>query len=162
MPVQFHTEKLDKKMYRRLIENIVLYLDPQPGKVKEFLDNWMVRIRPLSQTNEDFFKHTVTTGGGKLNTGIPSGVTGQYVMDLFLHDDTNLFKFRENADRIQHEICHAKLIHTPYFVRGVHDKISPQGSILKGFKIKFWTNRWKFWQYIPITIIDVRSEIERL
>jgi len=36
------------------------------------------------------------------------------------------------------------------------------GNIIKGFKIPFWTNRWKFWQQIPINIIDVRNEIEGL
>ena len=160
MPVQFHTTNLNHKMYRRLIENIVLHLDPKPNHVKKFMDDWMIRIRPLSHVNEDFFKHTQTTGGGKLNTNIPSGVTGQYVIDLFMHDDDNIFKFRENADRIQHELCHAKLIYKDGFVSAVHGKISPQGSLLKSFMIKFWTNRWKFWQWIPISIIDVRDEIE--
>jgi hypothetical protein len=156
MPIENHTDFLNEKMYRRLIENIVLHLG---GQAWDFMHDWTIRIRPLSQTREEFFLHTVSTSGTKINTGMPSGVTGQYVMDLFLHDSTNQYKFRENSDRIQHEVCHAMLIGTDKFVSGVHDKVSPAGTYLKSFKFGFWTNRWKFWNKIPITVIDIRDDI---
>ena len=159
MPVQYFTKNLNEKMYRRLIENIVLHLKPRPHSSKQFLDKWMIRIRPLDQTNIDFFNHLTTTDGTKINPKMPSGVTGQYVMDLFLHDSTNEFKFRENSDRIQHEICHALLYGTPLFVRGVHDKITNTGSYLKQFKFRFWTDRWKVWKWLDITVIDIRDDI---
>jgi hypothetical protein len=146
-------------MYRRLVENIVIHIDKAPHAAKAFMDAWEIRLRPLSQTNEDFFKHTESTSGGKVNTGMPSGVTGKYVMDLFLHDDTNMMLFRENSDRVQHEVCHALLFDTPKFVSGVHDKVTPAGSYLKQFKFDFWTNRWRFWSKIPITVIDIRDDI---
>lgn len=146
-------------MYRSLIENIVVNLDPRPGKVLWFIKNWTIRIIPLAQTDVKFFEHITTTTGEKINPNMPSGVTGKYTMDLYLHDDDNEFKFLENSNRIQHEICHALLIGTPYFVKGVHDKISPSGAIISGFKIKFWTNRWKFWKYLQINIIDIRKHI---
>ena len=156
----FKTKNLNHKLYRRLINNILIHLDPKQS-VKEFNKKWTIRIHPLSATNEDYFKHTESTSGGKINTGMPSGVTGKYVMDLFLHDDTNIFKFRENSDRIQHELCHAKLINTPYFVKGVHNKITNTGQYLKSFKFWFWTNRWKFWQPIQITVIDIREHLNK-
>ena len=159
MPIENHTDFLDDKMYRRLITNVVMHLTRTPGMPKWFINRWTIRLRPLSQTNEDFFKHTESTSGGKINTGQPSGVTGQYVMDLFLHDEPKMMHFRENADRIQHEICHALLINTEWFVKGVHNKVSPSGGYIKSFKINFWTNRWKVWQRIPITIIDIREHL---
>ena len=159
MPIENHTDYLNEKMYRRLIENIVLHLDRRNYAAYRFLEEWTIRLRPLSQTREEFFMHTTSTSGAKLNPNMPSGVTGDHVMDLFLHDHSNQFKFRENSDRIQHEICHALLIGTEKFVSGVHSKISPSGGYLKQFKFNFWTNRWKFWQKIPITVIDIRDDI---
>ena len=160
MPIINHTDFLDEKLYRRLIENVVLHLDVSQHAPKTFLDEWTVKLRPLSQTNEAFFLHTVSTSGQKINTGMPSGVTGKYVIDLFLHDSSkDMRKFMENADRVQHEVCHALLYGTDKFVRGVHDKISPMGTCLKCFKFNFWTNRWRFWQRIPITVIDIRDDI---
>ena len=159
MGVFFYTNNIDQKMYRSLIENIVLNLDPRPGKVEWFIKNWTIRIVPLSKTDVKFFEHITSTSGEKINPNMPSGVTGKFVMDLYLHDDDNEFKFLENSNRVQHEICHALLIGTPYFVKGVHDKISPGGAIISGFKIKFWTNRWKFWRYFQINVIDIRKHI---
>lgn len=134
-------------------------LDPRSGSAKKFTDSWTIRIRPMSDANMDYFKHTLSTSGGRLNRFIPSGVTGKYVMDLFLHDDINKWKFMENSNRIQHEICHANLIGTKEFVKGVHNKIGYDGAILKGFTFPFWTNRWRIWETIPIRVIDVRDEI---
>ena len=159
MGVFFYTKNINQRMYVSLIENIILALDTRPGKVTEFIKNWTIRIIPLAQTDTKFFDHVKTTTGEKINPNMPSGVTGKYVMDLYLHDSDNEFKFLENSNRIQHEICHALLIGTPYFVSGVHSKISPGGAIISGFKINFWTNRWKFWKYLQINIIDIRKHI---
>ena len=148
-------------MYKRLVENVLMNLDPGVS-TREFMDRWTIAIRPLEQVNTQFFEHIKSTSGTKINDKMPSGVTGKYIIDLFMHDDTNIFKFRENADRIQHELCHAKLYGTYGFVSAVHNKIGVGGNIIRGFKINFWTNRWKFWQNIPIYIIDVRKEIEGL
>ena len=157
MGIFFYTKNLNKQMYRSFFECVIVNLSPYPGAVKQFLDNWTIRIIPLAQTDTSFFDHVVTTTGEKINPNMPSGVTGKYVMDLYMHDDDNEFKFLENSNRIQHEICHALLYGTPYFVSGVHSKISPGGAILQGFKVKFWTNRWRFWKYLQINIIDIRG-----
>lgn len=160
MPVVNYTDFLNEKMYRRLIENILLHIDPRPNTVKKFMDSWTIKLHPLSQTKEAYFQHTLTTSGQRLNPDMPSGVTGKFVIDLFLHDSSNQFKFRENADRIQHEICHAKLYGTPYFVKGVHDLITPTGGYIKSFKFKFWTNRWMIWNMFDITVIDIREHLQ--
>jgi hypothetical protein len=89
--------------------------------------------------------------GGKINTNMPSGVTGKYQIDLYLHDDKNDFKNRENFDRLQHEICHAVLIGTSNFVKGVHDNVSNR------FTIKFWYWGGLFWRKFQGTVIDVRK-----
>jgi len=161
MGMVYYTKNLNEKMYTRLVETIIMHLDPGVS-TREFMSRWTIAIRPLSQVNTQFFEHIKSTSGTKINSDMPSGVTGKYVIDLFMHDDSNIMKFRENADRIQHELCHAKLYNTMGFVAAVHNKIGIGGNIIKGFKIPFWTNRWKFWQQIPINIIDVRREIEGL
>lgn len=156
MPVINHTDHLNERLYRRLIENVALHLGVN---VYDFMEEWEIHLWPLSATRTEYFEHKKTTSGQRINPDIPSGVTGLYRMDLFLHDYSHVFKFRENSDRIQHEVCHAVLIGTDKMVKGVHDKISPAGSYLKSFKFPFWTNRWRFWDRILITVIDVRDDI---
>jgi len=161
MPIIFYTSNLNEKMYTRLIRNILLHIDTRPNTIKPFLDNWTIMIRPLSHTDLRFFQHIKTTSGQTITNKTPSGVTGQYTIDLFMHDVDDIRHFMENSDRIQHEICHAKLYKTPKFVSGVHSKIlETTGEKIKSFKIFFWTNRWKFWQRIPINIIDIREDIK--
>ena len=136
MGIFFYTKNINQQIYRSLIHNIIINLDPRPDRFKIFLRSWTIRIIPLAQTDVTFYDHVVTTTGEKINPNMPSGVTGKFTIDLYLHDDDNEFKFLENSNRIQHEICHALLIGTPYFVKGVHDKISAGGAILSGFVIR--------------------------
>lgn len=131
---------------QRTFENILLHLNQD---VYDFLDKWTITVFPLEQTDPRFFDHIRTTSGQKINPSMPSGVTGQYDMKLYLHDSTNEFKERENSDRIQHEICHAVLINTPHFVTGVHNND-------KRFIIKVWHWR-RFWKRTQISIIDIRE-----
>ena len=88
-----------------------------------FLKLWNIDIFDLSKTDTIFFKHVRTTSGQKINQDMPSGVTGQFVITLYLHDSNNEFKERENSDRIQHEICHAILYskNRKLMVSGVHN-----------------------------------------
>lgn len=143
----YHTKNLNKRLIQRTFENVILNLNQD---VFDFLDSWTIHIRPLNQTDSRFFDHIRTTTGQKINPNMPSGVTGQYTMTLYLHDSDNAFKERENSDRIQHEICHALLINTSYFVKGVHDND-------KRFIIKFWYWAKFFWKRTQVSVIDIRE-----
>ena len=101
------------------------------------------------------YQHIKTTDGVKINSHIPSGVTGLRVMSLFLHDNMNNRMMMENAKVIGHEIAHALLLdkfstRDKIWVKGVHN--TPWF-----FSFKFWyTKWWKFWKYIPIQLYDIR------
>lgn len=148
MPVTFHTHNLNERLYHRMIENVVLNL----GKnVYNFKKSWDIHIWGLCATNTEFFEHIETTSGQKINPNMPSGVTGKYRIDLYLHDDKNDFKNRENGDRVQHEICHALLYGTPHFVKGVHDNLNNR------FTIKFWYRSSIIWRQWQMTVINIHK-----
>ena len=144
----FHTNRLNKRLYRNATWNILLHLD-QSGK--DFLKKWDIHLWCLEKTNVKFFEHVLSTSGGKINPKMPSGVTGKYRIDLYLHDKISPLHTLENLDRLQHEICHAVLYKTPHFVKGVHDNVSNR------FKIKFWYWKKFFWASTQISIIDIRK-----
>ena len=145
--ITFHTDKINKRFVRRVFENTIMNLGEYPHK---FIEAWDIHIWGLEDTNPQFFEHIKTTSGQKINTSMPSGVTGLYRMDLYLHNSPNIFMLRENSDRIQHEICHAILLGTPHFVKGVHDNVN------KRFKVSFWYwNRFKYTKFY-LSIIDIR------
>ena len=133
-----------------MVENILLHLDVP---VYEFLQNWTINFHDLSQTDPRFYDHIVTTSGQKINTSMPSGVTGKYVIDLYLHDHDERNRNRENGDRVQHEICHAVLFGKPSFVKGVHDTTSR-------FKISFWYWARIWWSRWYMSVIDVRKFVK--
>ena len=146
--ITYHTNSINTRLIQRTFENTLINLGINPY---EFFKKWNVDIWDLSQTNDLFFKHIKTTSGQKINTSMPSGVTGKYVMDLYLHDSSNEFKERENSDRIQHEICHAALIGTKHFVKGVHDNVNDR------FVVSFWYWKKYFWKKTYLSIIDIRK-----
>jgi len=148
MGIIFHTNNTNKRFVRRTIENTLLHLDEFPS---DFLELWDIHVWGLEDTNPQFFEHINTTSGQRINPNMPSGVTGLYRMDLYLHDSRNEFKQRENADRIQHEVCHARLIGTPDFVSGVHSNINNR------FKVSFWYWDRFIWKRFVLSIIDIRS-----
>jgi len=150
MPVTFHTSNLNEGLYQNMINNVVLNL----GKnVYDFRTFWDIHIWGLDATNPQFFEHIETTSGQKINPNMPSGVTGKYRIDLYLHDDDNDLKNRENGDRVQHEICHALLYKTKYFVKGVHDNVSNR------FTISFWYWNKVFWKKFQMTVINIKDYI---
>jgi len=148
MGITFHTSELNERLYKNMINNIVLNYGRD---VYDFLTFWDVHIWGLERTNPAFYDHIKTTSGQRINLKMPSGVTGQYVIDLYLHDDENDFKTRENGDRIQHEIAHALLYKTEHFVKGVHDNVSNR------FKISFWYRKGFIWRKHYMTLIDIRK-----
>ena len=146
--IKFHTNRINKRFVRNTIWNTLLNL--KVNNVGRWLDKWDIHVWDLKDTNPQFFEHVKTTSGQKINTSMPSGVTGKFRMDLYLHDSSNVFKARENSDRIMHETCHAILIGTPHFVSGVHDNINNR------FQASFWYwDRFKYTKF-TLSIIDIR------
>ena len=150
--INYHTKNINKRLVQRSFENVLMNLGIYPHI---FLKLWDIDIFDLSKTNTLFFKHIKTTSGQKINPNMPSGVTGKFVMTLYLHDSSNEFKERENSDRIQHEICHAILYskNRKLMVSGVH-------STTKRFMISFWYWKKYFWKKTYISIIDIRKHLE--
>lgn len=156
MVVIFHTKNLNQRTYRRVIRNIVLHLSPIRHRAKVFLKIWDIYIIDLKDTNSSFFNHVTTTSGQRINPKMPSGVTGKYEIKLFLHDSSNVFKMRENFNRIQHEICHALL----YEEYGTKDKkwVDLVHQNRFAFKEWFWYSKYLiFWKRIPLYLIDIRK-----
>ncbi len=126
------------------------------------MEKWKIVFYDKKDADKAFFEHVTSTSGGKINTAMPSGVTGKFSMKLFLHDHhkKDVFRMRENLDRVQHELMHA-LLYTKYgtkdkiFVKSVHDAAFAKFR----FKIDFWYYRaFLRWTKIPISIIDVRKD----
>ena len=133
-----------------MVENVLLNLGVP---VYKFKSEWDIHLWPLCATNTQFFEHIKTTSGQKINPNMPSGVTGKYRIDLYLHDSDNDFKARENSDRVQHELCHAILYGTPNFVKGVHDNVGDR------FIIKFWYRSGLLWKRFQLSIINIKRFI---
>lgn len=147
--IKFHTNRINKRFVRNTICNTLLNL--KVNNIGRWIDKWDIHVWDLKDTNPQFFEHVKTTSGQKINTSMPSGVTGKFRMDLYLHDSSNVFKARENSDRIMHETCHAILIGTPHFVSGVHDNINNR------FQATFWYwDRFKYTKF-TLSIIDIRA-----
>ena len=146
--IKFHTNRINKRFVRNTIWNTLLNL--KVNNIGRWIEKWDIHVWDLKDTNPQFFEHVKTTSGQKINTSMPSGVTGKFRMDLYLHDSSNVFKARENSDRIMHETCHAILIGTPHFVSGVHDNINNR------FQATFWYwDRFKYTKF-TLSIIDIR------
>ena len=149
MPLIFHTEHINKRFIRNTVWNTLLHL--QVRNTGKWISKWDIHVWALKDTNPLFFEHVRTTSGQKINTDMPSGVTGKFRMDLYLHDSQNIYKARENSDRVMHEVCHARLIGTPHFVSGVHDNVGNR------FRVKFWYwDRFKYSRFY-LSIIDIRK-----
>lgn len=149
MTLKFHTDKINKRFVRRVIGNTIINLTDY--SLYQFLKSWDIHIWSTNDTNPQFFEHIKTTSGQKINPNMPSGVTGKFRMDLWLHDSNNDFKARENSDRIMHEVCHALLINTRYFVSAVHSNVGNR------FKVSFWYwDRFKYKKFW-LSIIDIRK-----
>jgi len=149
MPIKYHTEHINKRFVNQTVLHTLanLYIRDLTGWIKK----WDIHVWDLKDTNPQYFEHIKTTSGQKINPDMPSGVTGLYRMDLYLHDSQNIYKARENSDRIMHEVCHAILIGTDSFVSGVHNNVNNR------FKVSFWYwDRFKYTKFY-LSIIDIRK-----
>ena len=149
MVIKYHTQNLNK----HFVNQTVLHTLANVGirDLSGWIKKWDIHVWNLKDTNPQFFEHIETTSGQRINPDMPSGVTGKYRMDLWLHDSSNVFKLRENSDRIMHEVCHAVLIGTKHFVSGVHDNVGNR------FNVKFWYWNKYFWRRMQLSIIDIRK-----
>ncbi len=152
MAVIYHTTNLNKRLYRNMIYNILANLEEFPA---DFLKYWDIHLWGLEDTNPAFFDHIETTDGTKINIDMPSGVTGKYRIDCFLHDSNERMRTRENSQVVMEELCHARLFGTAYFVKGVHDN-KRDG---KRFKISFWYWTGIWWSRFYVSVIDIREYI---
>lgn len=162
MSVIFGTQNLNEIIYKRAIRRILYEYLRTGRRVMEFMKRWDIEIYDTYQINEAYFTHVLSTTGGKINAGIPSGHTGKYSLTLFLHDHQkkDVRRMMENMDRVQHELMHA-ILYDKYktkqriFVKSVHDAAFAKFR----FKINFWYYRaFLRWTKIPISIIDVRED----
>lgn len=156
--IKFHTKNINETTYRRLIFRILYEMyNYDIERVLNFINDVTIEIHSTADTRLDYFQHLKTTSGQSLNPKITSGVAGHYHVRLFLHDGIfNMFKFRENADRIGHEFCH-EAYYIKYgsvgnrHVTTVHSRDNRQG------KFTFWFYTLGSWLKLPITIIDIRN-----
>lgn len=135
-----------------MVWNCLYHLEEFPG---DFLKFWDIHIWSTEDTKLEFFEHYKTTSGQALNPNMASGVTGQYRIDLFLIDNNNNLISRSNSDKVQHELCHARLFGTEYFVKGVHEKHESRDY----FKINFWYWNRIWWKKFQLSILDIREYI---
>jgi hypothetical protein len=150
--IKYHTKNINKQFVSQTVIHTLANVGIKD--LSGWLNKWDIHVWDLKDTNPQFFEHVQTTSGQKINPNMPSGVTGKYRMDLWLHDSNNDFKARENSDRIMHETCHAVLISTPYFVSGVHDNVDNR------FKANFWYwNKFR-WSKFTLSIIDIRPFVK--
>ncbi len=146
--IKYQTKNINKQFVSQTVIHTLANVGIKD--LSGWLNKWDIHVWDLKDTNPQFFEHVQTTSGQKINPNMPSGVTGKYRMDLWLHDSNNDFKARENSDRIMHETCHAILINTPYFVAGVHDNVDNR------FQANFWYwNKFR-WSKFTLSIIDIR------
>ena len=148
----FNTKNLDEKFYQNMIRRI-LYEFFTAKQIIEFLNLWKIEFHSLDKANIEFYQHVKLQEGQKINPNMPSGVTGQNQILLYLHDDKNIMKTLENSNRIQHELCHAVL----YFLQKNKIAVSAVHENPSIFFIIYWYRKLFVWRKIQIAIIDIRS-----
>lgn len=161
MPVNFQTDNLNQRLYRKMIWYIIAELyQYRSEKISEFWKEWFMEIIPLSHMNLDYFKHFKTTSGQKLSSGIPAGHTGLNTIQWFLIDKNDWGTHRTNSDRIQHEICHAVLLQQQNFNTSSKDFVTIPHNESARFTKKFWYWNWNFSKLrFQLSIIDIRRKL---
>lgn len=134
-----------------MVENFCIHTETNPY---EFLKKWTIHLFSLDETNPAFFGHITLKNGQRINTGITSGVTGMYEIKLWLHDDDDEFKNRENAVTTCHELAHAVLFHKHGSFGNIH--VTRVHDNTKRFKIKFWYKTKYFYKRFTASCVDIR------
>ncbi len=161
MTVQFFTENLNQRLYRKMIWYILAELYEYDSiKVLFFLTKWRIEIRPTTDTNLEYFRHIKSTSGQRLTAGIPSGYTGLNKIVLFLIDLNDWGTHHINSDRVQHEICHARLLEKLNFDTSSGLHVSAVHTEARRFFKQFTYWNWNFFKMkFRLSIIDIRRHL---
>ena len=73
----------------------ILYEFLTSKEMLQFLNNWTIEFHSLENANTQFYEHVKLQEGQRINPNMPSGVTGQEQVLLYLHDSKNFMKARE-------------------------------------------------------------------
>jgi hypothetical protein len=151
MGITFHTKNLNEQLYKFMIWNIVTNY----GKsVYKFLTLWDIHIHPLTEFDPTYLDGYETAKTHKVNFNMAWGMTGKHKIDLYL-DDTKGHRYgMQNSTVVQHELAHAVLYGTGFFVTGVHDNVD------KTFPITFWYRDRILWRRMKVRCIDIRSLLD--
>ena len=150
--INFYADKLHKRKYTRLIK---LYCYHHGINPTQFLKRWKINLLGLEHTDPAFYGHLGIIPGQTINTGIPSGVTGMFEINCFLHNSKNEMLDRENFEVLSHELAHAVLIDKYGTAGGRH--VSEVHNKPKRFTFNVWYFKKIFWKKVRVTAIDVRS-----
>jgi len=151
MGITFHTENLNKQLYKLMIWNIVTNYGRD---VYDYLTFWDIHIHPLKDFKANYFDGYETAKSHKVNFNMAWGMTGKYKIDLYLDDKKGHRHAMMNSTVVQHEIAHSLLFGTSYFVTGVHDNVS------NTFTISFWYFDRFWWKRMKVRCIDIRSMLD--
>jgi len=153
MPYYFNTENLNHRLYRGMVRNVLSKLGIN---VHAFESRWFIEFNSLKHTDPRFFLHYRTTSGQRINTNMPSGVTGKHEIIFWLHDSKDLRMNMENSDRVQHELCHA-ILYDRYGTTGSVNWVTEVHNNNSRTKHTFWYWKKPFgWGRFPLSIIDIR------
>jgi len=152
MGFHFHTEHINKNLYKQMIFSVLAY---SHKNAYDFITFWDIHIWPLQAMDPNYLAGYKSTDGQKVNFNMAWGMTGKYRIDLYIIDNNNNMIDRENSTVVQHEINHALLYGTEHFVHGVHDNQN------NTYPIEFWY--WDKWRYRKFRFrnIDIRDLIPR-
>tara|TARA_R110002051_G_scaffold71194_1_gene128301 strand:+ start:65 stop:520 length:456 start_codon:yes stop_codon:yes gene_type:complete len=151
MGITFHTENLNKQLYKLMIWNIVTNYGRD---VYDYLTFWDIHIHPLKDFKANYFDGYETAKSHKVNFNMAWGMTGKYKIDLYLDDKKGHRHAMMNSTVVQHEIAHSLLFGTSFFVTGVHDNVT------KTFTISFWYFDRFWWKRMKVRCIDIRSMLD--
>jgi len=151
--IHFKTKNIDKNFYSVLIMSQIMGQGYSPQMIKK----WDIYVHDVTKADPEFYNHVKLQEGQRINTDMPSGVTSENRVDLYLIDSDGLLQRRENAHVIQHEMAHAILydLYGSYgglWVDLVHDN-------QKTFKMNILFNGKK---QLEMNVIDIRPYLKKM
>ena len=173
MEINFSTNKLDEKLYQKLILKYIYdhyhYADHE-RYMKQ--DKWKINIKRTDEYNSNFYSNDPRAE--ELDFSIPHGVTGMGEITCYVTDSKNNLITMQNMSVICHELAHMILmIYYPdkivkmrnndfhgksgdsrkFFSCEVHDRVT-EGRV-KQFRYKL--SRFKRFTFIGVDIEDITN-----
>lgn len=162
---------IDKKLYERCILKYIYEHYSTINGYSKYLeqDKWTIEIINLDSFDDSFYTKEQQVD---LSTGIPHGVTGQYVVKCYIVDDKNDLYTLQNFSAICHELAHMVLkIHYPdkrgtlrhsdfyskkgdeknFFSQEIHDRVKEK-NLRTCFAYK---SRFRKFRFIGVNILDL-------